>query len=174
VIREILPAVANSLPVRAAFNSVPTAVAALCAMVDGEPRGLVATSLSVGVSYDPPMVSFSVLNSSTTWPVLRGAARIGVSVLSDAQGTTCMQIASKTGNRFAGLETVTSPDDALFVHGATSWLDCSIEAEVGAGDHHLVVLRVHGVSTVDDEEPLVFHRADFRRLGVGPRSRGER
>ncbi len=59
-VRQFSPATAHSQPVRDLFNNVPTAVTALCAVIDGVPRGLVATSLSVGVSYEPPMVAFSV------------------------------------------------------------------------------------------------------------------
>lgn len=162
------PATSHSQPVRDVFNSIPTAVAALCALVDGEPRGLVATSLSVGVSYEPPMVAFSVLTSSRTWPLLRTASRIGVSVLSDAQGPACMQLAARDGDRFAGLAISISHRGALFVEGATSWMDCSVHSTVGAGDHELVLLRVHRVHTAADIQPLVFHRAGFHRLDAMP------
>ncbi|MGC5249510.1 flavin reductase family protein [Gordonia sp. DT219] len=154
---------ANSQPVRDSFNSVPTAVSALCAVVSGVRRGLVATSLSVGVSYEPPMVAFSVLNSSQTWPHLRTAQRIGVSVLGDSQAKACRQIASKHGDRFAGLDITTSSEGAMFLGGAISWMDCSIVNIADAGDHELVLLQVHRVSSFDGE-PLLFHRTDFRRL----------
>ena len=163
-VRQFSPATAHSQPVRDLFNNVPTAVTALCAVIDGVPRGLVATSLSVGVSYEPPMVAFSVLTSSRTWPHLRAARRIGVSVLSAGQAEACRQIASKTGDRFAGLDVATTGDRALFIGGAASWLDCSIAGVTLAGDHELVLLRIHRVHTSADAEPLLFHRSHFRRL----------
>lgn len=162
--RQLLPAAAHSQPVRDLFNSVPTAVTALCAVVEDVPRGLVATSLSVGVSFEPPMVAFSVLSSSRTWPHLRAARRIGASVLSVQQARACRQISSKRGDRFAGLEVATTADQALFIGGATSWMDCSIAGVTVAGDHELVLLRIHRVHSSADAEPLIFHRADFHRL----------
>jgi flavin reductase (DIM6/NTAB) family NADH-FMN oxidoreductase RutF len=156
----MLPAEPGSAQVRTVFDGFPAAVGALCALVDGRPEGLVATSLTVGVSYDPPMVLFSVRNDSTTWPRLRRAPLIGVSVLGEDQAAVCRQIAAK-GDRFAGVDTLTSPDGALFVDGAISWLRCSIEREVPAGDHAVVILRLHEVGHAQHTRPLVFHRSRF-------------
>lgn len=158
------PAIAHSPQVREVLGNIPTAVAALCAVVDGEPRGLIATSLAVGVSYDPPMVSFSAQNSSTTWPHLRRAERIGLSVLSDAQTDECRQIASRSGSRFADLETMPTARGGLLVLRAAAWLECSISAVVPAGDHELVLLQVEGVDMRPGAEPLIHHRSGFRSL----------
>lgn len=150
---------------RQAFGRFPSGVAALCAVIDGAPHGIVASSFTVGVSMEPPLVMFAVQNTSRTWPVLRGAERIGVSVLGTEHDAVCRQIASKTGDRFAGLELHTSADGAVFLEQAALWLDCSVENEVPAGDHRVVLLRVHGFSTHEGiHEPLVFHGSAFRRL----------
>jgi len=150
---------------RKAFGRFPSGIAALCAIVDGAPQGIVASSFTVGVSMDPPLVMFAVQNTSRTWPIVRTAGRIGVSVLGTGHDGVCRQIASKTGDRFAGLELHSTGDGALFLEEAALWLDCSVENEVPAGDHHVVLLRVHALTTHDEaHEPLVFHGSAFRRL----------
>ena len=152
---------------RRAFSRFPSGIAALCAMVDGEPQGIVASSFTVGVSMDPPLVLFAVQNTSRTWPLLRGAARIGVSVLGSGHEGICRQIASKSGDRFAGLSLHTDDSGSLFLDRAALWLECSVENEIPAGDHAVVLLRVHGHAAHDDaREPLVFHGSAFRHLGV--------
>jgi flavin reductase (DIM6/NTAB) family NADH-FMN oxidoreductase RutF len=45
-------------------------------------------------------------------------------------------------------------------------LDCSIHAEVPAGDHDVILLRVHGLRVDTDIAPLVFHGSRFRRLAM--------
>ncbi len=108
---------------------------------------------------------FAVQNTSRTWPVVRSNARIGVSVLSEKNEGVCRQIASKTGDRFAGLRLDSTDEGALLLHDASLWLDCSVEQEIPAGDHHVVLLRVHGHRTSDEtNSPLVFHGSAFRRL----------
>ena len=150
--------------IRGAFGKFPSGVAALCAVIDGEPTGLVASSFSVGVSYEPPLVLFSVQNSSTTWPVLRQGARIGVSILGSDHARECYQLASRTGDRFAGLDTRTTDLGALFIEGSSLWLDCEIYSETPAGDHTIVLLEVKSLKVSDDLDPLIYHSAAFRSL----------
>lgn len=150
---------------RNSFARFPSGIAALCATVDGKPQGIVASSFTVGVSLDPPLVMFAVQKTSRTWPIVRGAARIGVSVLGELHEGVCRQIASREGDRFAGLKIETTEEGALFLDDAALWLDCSVEQEVSAGDHDVVILRVHGHESHGDvNEPLVFHGSEFRKL----------
>ena len=51
---------------RQAFGRFPSGIAALCAEIDGAPQGIVASSFTVGVSMDPPLVMFAVQNASRT------------------------------------------------------------------------------------------------------------
>ncbi|WP_427175110.1 flavin reductase family protein [Arthrobacter sp. 92] len=147
------------------FRHFPSGVAALCSTVDGEPEGIVSSTFTVGVSFDPPLVMFAVQNSSRTWPLIRDSSRIGVSVLAADQADICRQIAAKSGDRFAGVRLTTAPSGAAFLDDAGLWLDCSVETETPAGDHAVVLLRVHEHCTRDNShDPLIFHASGFRSL----------
>lgn len=150
---------------RNAFARFPSGVAALCATIDGAPQGIVASSFTVGVSLEPALVSFAVQNTSSTWPIVKQSGRIGVSILGAEHHGVCRQIASKQGDRFAGLSLTDTEEGALFLDRSALWLETSVHAEIPAGDHHVVLLEVHGVSTHQEEhEPLVFHNSTFREL----------
>ena len=149
---------------REAFGHFPTGVIAIAAEVDGVRVGLAASTF-VPVSLDPPLVSFCVQNTSTTWPKLVDLPSLGISVLGEAHDAAARTLAAKTGDRFAGLETVSSTAGAVFVKGTCVWLESAIEQEVPAGDHTIVVLRVSDITVHDDVAPIVFHRSTFRRLG---------
>ncbi|TLQ01042.1 flavin reductase family protein [Nesterenkonia salmonea] len=150
--------------VKEAFAAFPSGVAALCAQIDGELIGIAASSFTVGVSFYPPMVMFAVQNSSTTWPVLKDAPNIGISILSNNHAAACMQLASKGGDRFAGLSTTTAETGAVLIDGSPVWLDCEVVGEHMAGDHTVVVMEVKSVSAQDGIEPLVFQASGFREL----------
>jgi flavin reductase (DIM6/NTAB) family NADH-FMN oxidoreductase RutF len=150
---------------REAFVHFPTGVIAIAAEVDGVRVGLAASTF-VPVSLDPPLVSFCVQNSSTTWPKLKDLPFLGISVLGEAHDAAAKTLAAKTGDRFAGLETKSTERGALFIHGTSVWLESAIEQEVLAGDHTIVVLRVHDITIHDGVAPIVFHRSAFRRLGA--------
>ena len=149
---------------REAFGHFPTGVIAIAAEVEGTLVGLAASTF-VPVSLDPPLVSFCVQNSSTTWPKLKDIPMLGISVLGEAHDQVAKTLAAKTGDRFAGLETKSTDGGAVFIHGTSVWLESAIEQQVPAGDHIIVVLRVHEITVHDDVAPIVFHRSAFRRLG---------
>lgn len=153
----------NPTSLREAFGHFPSGVIAIAAEIDGERVGLAASTF-VPVSLDPPLVSFCVQNSSSTWPRLQDRPALGISVLGEAHDAAARTLAAKTGDRFAGLETV-SNNGAVFIHGTSVWLETEIEQLVTAGDHTIVLLRVNALAVHDEVAPIVFHRSTFRRLG---------
>jgi flavin reductase (DIM6/NTAB) family NADH-FMN oxidoreductase RutF len=150
---------------REAFGHFPSGVIAIAAQVAGVRVGLAASTF-VPVSLEPPLVSFCVQNTSTTWPKLKDLPYLGISVLGESHDDAARTLAAKTGDRFAGLRTVSAESGAVFVEGTSVWLESSIEQLVPAGDHTIVVLRVCDITVHPDVAPIVFHRSTFRRLGA--------
>jgi flavin reductase (DIM6/NTAB) family NADH-FMN oxidoreductase RutF len=153
------------LSLREAFGHFPTGVVAIAAEVEGVRVGLAASTF-VPVSLDPPLVSFCVQNTSTTWPKLKDLPMLGISVLGEAHDEAARTLAAKTGDRFAGMQTVSRESGAVFIEGTGLWLESAIEQLVPAGDHTIVVLRVTEVTVDEAVAPMVFHRSAFRRLGA--------
>ena len=158
-----MTAVLDPQRLREVFGAYPSGVTALAALIDGRPSGIAASSFA-SVSLDPALVSVCVAHSSTTWPGLRVAARLGVSVLAAGQEQAGRQLAARTGDRFAALSWRATADGAVLLDGASAWLDCSVEQEVRAGDHDIVVMRVHDLDADPAIGPLVFHGSRFRTL----------
>jgi len=150
---------------REAFGHFPSGVIAIAAEVDGTRVGIAASTF-VPVSLDPPLVSFCVQNTSTTWPKLKDLPLLGISVLGEAHDEAARALAAKTGDRFAGLQTVSTGGGAVFVEGTSVWLESAIEQLIPAGDHTIVILRVSDITVHADVPPIVFHRSTFRKLGA--------
>jgi flavin reductase (DIM6/NTAB) family NADH-FMN oxidoreductase RutF len=150
---------------REAFGHFPSGVIAIAAEVDGVRIGLAASTF-VPVSLDPPLVSVAVQNSSETWPKLKNLPRLGISVLGESHDEAARTLAAKTGDRFAGLSTVSRESGAVFIEGTSVWVESAIEQLVPAGDHTIVILRVADITVHPAVPPIVFHRSTFRRLGA--------
>jgi flavin reductase (DIM6/NTAB) family NADH-FMN oxidoreductase RutF len=156
---------ADPANLRRTFSYFPSGVVALIADVDDEPRGLVAATFTVGVSIEPPLVLCAIQNSSTTWPLLRRAHAIGISVLAEDQGPLGLQIGSKNAaERFVGVPLRSVGSSARFIAGAPVWFECEIYGEHPAGDHAVVLLKVVGLGADPELRPLVFHGSTFRQL----------
>lgn len=153
----------NPTALREAFSHFPSGVIAVAAEVDGERLGMAASTF-VPVSLEPPLVSFCVRNASQTWPKLERLPALGISVLAEAHHGAARTLAAATGDRFAGVDTVSAESGAVFVKDTSVWLESAVEQLVPAGDHTIVVLRVREVTVHGDLAPIVFHRSAFRRL----------
>ena len=136
---------------------------AFCGLLDGVAEGMAASSFT-SVSLDPALVSVCVANTSSTWPKLATLDRLGLSVLADDHAPVARSLASKSGDRFSGVDWVATDSGAVFVHGATLWLECAPFKRIEAGDHEIVVLQIMALAMYPDVAPMVFHRSSFREL----------
>lgn len=150
---------------RQAFGAFPSGVVAIAAATDKGLVGLAASSFT-SVSLDPPLVSVSIANSSKTWPDLRRAGHLGVTVLAAHHGDICRQLAGPVEHRFDDVAATVAGSGAVTVDDGLARFDCTIYREVEAGDHTIVLLRLHAVEHSAEEAagPLVFHRSGFGRL----------
>jgi flavin reductase (DIM6/NTAB) family NADH-FMN oxidoreductase RutF len=148
---------------RQAFGCFPSGVAAVCALVDGEPVGMAVSSFT-SVSIDPPLLSVCIQETSATWLKLRDRQRLGLSLLAEGQEVACRRLASKDENRFADVHWHSLRNGAVFLDGAVAMFDCSLHADLPGGDHTIALLEIHGLVTVAAAAPLVFHGSRFRRL----------
>jgi flavin reductase (DIM6/NTAB) family NADH-FMN oxidoreductase RutF len=148
---------------RDAFAAFPSGVVAVAGTVDGRPVGLAASSFT-SVSLEPALVSFSVANTSSTWPVLRRAPRLGLSVLASHHDAVCRQLAGPADQRFAGLPLHVTDDGAVLLRDAVATFECTLDTEVPAGDHTIVLLALQAVRDRGGADPLIFHRSRFPQL----------
>lgn len=148
---------------REAFGNFPTGVVAVAAEVDGQAIGLAASSFT-SVSLDPPLVSINLAATSKTWPDLRRAKHLGVTVLASHHGPLCRQLAGPVDERFDGVATSVSPEGAIFIDDGMATFDTTIHREVEAGDHIVVLLELHAVEHRADGGPLLFHRSVFGQM----------
>lgn len=159
----MLPTPGDAELLRRVFGCFPSGVTAVCAEIDGQPVGMAASSFT-SVSIEPPLVSVCVQNSSQTWPLLRSATRLGLSILAVGQDDACRSLSNRSGDRFAGVRWTRDDSGAIFIEGATAVLDCTVHSELPAGDHAIALLQIHHVHADADTAPLIFHGSRFRRL----------
>ncbi len=151
------------LAIREVLGAFPTGLTVVAAVIDGEPIGLAANSFT-SVSLEPPIVSVSMAHRSTTWPRLRNAPQLGISVLGEHQETIGHQLSGPSDERFVDLDWRTTADGAVLIDGASAWLEGKIYRQVPAGDHDIILLRLTAIDADHRVEPLVFHRRRFRQV----------
>jgi flavin reductase (DIM6/NTAB) family NADH-FMN oxidoreductase RutF len=139
-------------------------VVVVTAQAGGLPVGLTATSFS-SVSLNPPLVSFYVDQSSTTWPWLRQADSFAVNVLASDQAELAARFARKGVDRFSEpTRWRPGPQGVPLLGGVSAHLVCTPHTTVEIGDHILVVGLVTGTGIDTAGRPLLYHQGRFGRF----------
>lgn len=134
-----------------------------------EPLGFTCQSF-YSVSLEPPLVSFSVMLNSTTYPRIRDTGKFSINVLSHGQQEISNQFARKGTDKWAGIDWNPTRNQNPIIDGALMWLDCDLYAEYEAGDHYIVIGQVNETSTLasPDGGPLLYFKGQYRNLHHSP------
>ncbi|MEU5168015.1 MULTISPECIES: flavin reductase family protein [Streptomyces] len=156
------PAAAPAL-LRSVFRQHAAGVAVITAAGAG-PAGFTATSLN-SVAADPPLISFGVGTSSSSWPVVSQAEHVGVHILGEGQQELAETFARSGADRFGpSTDWRAGPEGVPLLGGVVAWLVCRVVARVPAGDHRIVIAEVVAGDPSEGGRPLVYHQGRFTAL----------
>ncbi|WP_433334785.1 flavin reductase family protein [Spirillospora sp. CA-294931] len=124
------------------------------------PVGLTVTTFN-SASLDPPLVTFLVAKSSSTWPRLRDARVFAANVLAAGQAEIADRFARRHTDRFGPPTRWSSgPRGVPLIAGAACQVACELDSVIAVGDHWLVVgLVVHAEAGA--APPLLRHSRQY-------------
>jgi 3-hydroxy-9,10-secoandrosta-1,3,5(10)-triene-9,17-dione monooxygenase reductase component len=146
----------DALEFRKALGSFATGVTIITTRApDGTPLGLTANSFN-SVSLNPPLVLWSLANTSMSLPAFRVAGNWAVHVLASDQEELSARFAKRGESKFAGLETEEGLGGVPLLKGCSARFQCRTAFQYEGGDH---VIFLGEVLRFDRNEmpPLVFH-----------------
>ncbi|HEX7852414.1 MAG TPA: flavin reductase family protein [Sphingobium sp.] len=146
---------------RRVLGNYPTGVCAITAITQDGSRAAMVVGTFTSVSLDPPLVGFFPDRKSSTWPLIEKAGRFCVNILGAGHQSLCRQLATSGGDKYAGVSHRLSANGSPILDDANAWIDCTIEQVVEAGDHYLVLGRVHAMEVVREEDPMLFFRGKY-------------
>ncbi|MFE4637157.1 flavin reductase family protein [Streptomyces sp. NPDC056773] len=128
------------------------------------PAGFACQSFA-SLSLDPPLVTFMVARTSTTWPRIARTGVFCVNILGAEQGELCRAFAVSGADKFAGVAHTPAPaTGSPQLDAVPAWIDCRIHAVHTGGDHLIVVGRVEAMGASGEGDPLLFHKGRFGRF----------
>jgi flavin reductase (DIM6/NTAB) family NADH-FMN oxidoreductase RutF len=148
---------------RGLFRRHAAGVAVITATGD-RPVGFTATSL-VALSLEPPLLSFNLSRTSSSWPAVEDASYVAVHLLAEHQESLAATFARSGADRF-GPATAWSfgPYGLPVLEDVLAWMVCRIETRVHAGDHSVVIGCVINAGYDPAHRPLVYHDGGFTGL----------
>lgn len=148
---------------RNVLGGYPTGVSVITSS-DGASRYAMVVGTFTSISLDPPLIGFFPDKSSSSWPKIETIGRFCVNVLGADQLEHCGRFASKTADKFMGVEHDHSPSGLPILPGVVAWLDCSVISVQPIGDHLFVVGVVEALERTSHSSPLLFHGGAYHRL----------
>ena len=155
------------LSFREALGHYASGITVITSHVDDEPIGFTCQSF-YSVSMSPPLVSFSVMASSASYPRIRQAGRFAVNILSGEQVAISNRFARKGTDKWHGVDWQPSPLGNPVIAGSLHWLDCEIHAEHVAGDHLIVIGEVKALNLQEAAatQPLLYFKGQYCNLAA--------
>ncbi|GEO80469.1 hypothetical protein ROR02_06000 [Pararhodospirillum oryzae] len=117
------------------------------------------------LSLDPPLVLFC-LNRNSSHRAALTHGNVCISILSEEQASLSSRFASKSEDRFAGLDLDPTPQGIPAPAGGLARLDCRVVSVAEGGDHDIVICAVEAATHADEKRPLVHCQGAYH--GVHP------
>lgn len=133
--------------------------------VDDPELGPLATTVNSfsSVSLDPPLVLWSIQNSSDHLAVYTECPHFGISVLSSEQGALSGQYAQRGGHSAQAEHFTTGPQGEPKLIDALAHFTCAVYAVHPGGDHQIIVGEVLQFES-REAAPLIFYSGGYRAL----------
>jgi flavin reductase (DIM6/NTAB) family NADH-FMN oxidoreductase RutF len=136
-----------------------TGVTVVTVMDGDKPRGLAVNAFS-SISLDPPTVMVCVQRTSSTYDSLFRASHLAINILSTGQVDVVNQFASKSADKFAGVDWEPNRFGSPVIAGSSAWMEAEIRERLQASTHTIFICRVVDASATD-AHPMVYSAGRF-------------
>lgn len=141
---------------------------ALITAVDGTRRNVMAATMVVMLSYEPPLVAVAISPSHYTYELISTSGEFAVNIAAQGQIGLVRSLGRSKGrdvDKFERFNVKTLPAKRIrapLIEGCLASLECSVRQIVLTGDHRLIVGEVLAHHHQSDGEPLALFRGKLR------------
>jgi len=145
---------------KTALSHFASGVTIVTTELDGKPYGMTVASFA-SLSLRPPLILICIEKSVKTHDAIAASKKFGVSILASTQQDISGRFASKSDDKFSGVDVVQR--SVPLIGGALTTLECTVADQLPGGDHTIFVGEVVAVETREGA-PLVYYRSAYRDI----------
>lgn len=126
------------------FRRLTTGVYVVTASHDAARDGFTAAWVTP-VAFEPLLLALSVNPKNATWALIEKSRRFAVNVIDASQQELARHFGLTSGrdvDKLSAVRTTREPGGFLVLSDAVAWVGCTVEQQVPAGDHVVVLARV--------------------------------
>ena len=128
---------------------------------NGTPFGLTVNSFA-SVSLDPPLILWSIGKDSNSFDVFNISSHFAIHVLYSDQQQLSALFASKNEHKFNGMNWSRGNNGSPILDEYISCFECTTEFRYPGGDHVILVGRVSHFDIKNDNNPLLYHKGEYK------------
>ena len=147
---------------RLALSHFASGVTVVTTAHDGQLYGMTVASFA-SLSLHPPLVLVCIERSVKTHDAISAAGKYGVSILSSAQADISSKFASRSDDKFAGVELIEGELDVPLIAGALTAIECRLYDRLPGGDHTIFIGEVMKIHTTEGD-PLLYFRSGYPEM----------
>ena len=127
---------------------------------EGADSGVTINSFA-SVSLDPPLILFSMANTSNITPLFAESKKFVVNVLAHDQEKIAMSFARPSSANWSEIHFSRGENGCAKLSGSLAFLECTVESIFPGGDHRILIGRVEQIDAGVSADPLLFYRGCF-------------
>jgi flavin reductase (DIM6/NTAB) family NADH-FMN oxidoreductase RutF len=147
---------------RLALSHFASGVTVVTTEHDGRQYGMTVASFA-SLSLHPPLVLVCIERSVKTHDAIAASGKYGVSILSSAQADISSKFASRSDDKFNGVELIEGNLDVPLIAGALTAIECRLYDQLPGGDHTIFIGEVMKIHTREGD-PLLYFRSGYREM----------
>lgn len=129
---------------------------------NGKPYGMTVASFA-SLSLHPPLVIICIEKSVKSHDAIAGAKKFAVNILAAHQSDVATRFASRSEDKFAGVEWANGAAGMPLIANALTTIECRLRDQLPGGDHTIFVGEVDAIA-VREGEPLLYFRGGYRQM----------
>jgi flavin reductase (DIM6/NTAB) family NADH-FMN oxidoreductase RutF len=129
---------------------------------EGRKYGMTVASFA-SLSLHPPLVLVCIEKNVKTHDAIAAAGKFGVSILSQEQTDISSKFASRSDDKFAGVDVTRGDLGVPLIAGSLTTLECTLHGTLPGGDHTIYVGEVAAAQTREGI-PLLYFRSGYREM----------
>ena len=147
---------------RLALSHFASGVTVVTTAHGGQLYGMTVASFA-SLSLHPPLVLVCVERSVKTHDAIAASGKYGVSILSSAQADISSKFASRSDDKFNGVELIEGDLDVPLIAGSLTAIECRLYDRLPGGDHTIFIGEVLKIHTREGD-PLLYFRSGYREM----------
>ena len=126
-------------------------------VINGDQKNAFTAAWVMQVSFDPPLICFSINPKHHSYALLQEGGVCCISVLNNEQYVEAAHFGQSTNkDKMVGYQWLKTKTGSPALANSIAYFDCQVKHYSDAGDHQLVVCNIIDAAILNNDDPMLY------------------